>query len=66
MKNASSNSKIAPEAPANIVPEKLMYDRNALLKIRELDLSKKRPESLPNLEVVLDGPVMRVSYDKWN
>lgn len=35
---------------------KRQYDRRFLLELQNNPLSLKKPESLPNLEVVRDGP----------
>ncbi|XP_053654617.1 eukaryotic translation initiation factor 4 gamma 3, partial [Cherax quadricarinatus] len=49
-------------SPVN--PEgKRQYDRRFLLELQNNPLSLKKPESLPNLEVVRDGPGRHKTYD---
>ncbi|XP_068244689.1 eukaryotic translation initiation factor 4 gamma 1-like isoform X2 [Palaemon carinicauda] len=42
---------------------KRQYDRRFLLELQNNPLSLKKPESLPNLEVVRDGPGRHKSFD---
>ncbi|BFZ23990.1 hypothetical protein BsWGS_27026 [Bradybaena similaris] len=38
--------------------DKLQYDRAYLMELRECSTSQTKPEGLPNLEIILDRPVM--------
>uniref|UniRef100_A0A0B7B9X8 MI domain-containing protein n=1 Tax=Arion vulgaris TaxID=1028688 RepID=A0A0B7B9X8_9EUPU len=59
--NEESPTKLSSEKALNRVKrdkDKLQYDRAYLMELRQCASSQTKPEGLPNLEIILDRPVI--------